>query len=238
MGADYMFMNQVSWGARSVVSGAFVVALVATGAWLFLSVAGGLPGTGGEDTGRDSLLVAAALEGLLAVVAVWYAVARARCSLASLGFAWPRSRHPLALAVVGWLAGLALVQAWSIAVDRMGWDMFRPADRASEVIGIGADLWLTYAVVAVAAPFCEEVFFRGFAYAGLRRTFGLPIGVLTSAALFAAFHLDITTFVPIALFGIVLAWVYIQSGSIWPPMLAHALNNAVALSIAVVNAGA
>jgi membrane protease YdiL (CAAX protease family) len=34
-----------------------------------------------------------------------------------------------------------------------------------------------------------------------------------------------------------LAWVYIQSGSIWPPMLAHALNNAVALSIAVANAG-
>jgi membrane protease YdiL (CAAX protease family) len=232
-----MSTSQVSWGARSVLSGAIVVAVVAAGAWVFFSFAGGLPGTGGDDRSRDFLLVAAALEGLLAVVAIWYAAARGRGSLASLGFAWPRSRHPLVLAVVGWLAGLALVQAWAIVVDRMGWEMFRPADRAGEVIGIGADLWLTYGVVAIAAPFCEEVFFRGFAYAGLRRSFGLPIGVLSSAALFAAFHLDLTTLVPISAFGIVLAWVYIQSGSIWPPMLAHALNNAVALSIAVANAG-
>jgi membrane protease YdiL (CAAX protease family) len=232
-----MAARPVTWGFREVFSGVAVAALAVVGLWFFFSVTRGLPGTRSRLEDRDALLISAAFEIFFVAVAVWYAVVRGRGSFASLGFVRPKNGHPVVLAVVAWLMGLGLVAAWAFLVDRMGWEALRPSQKTKDLIGDGADLWLTFAVVAVVAPFCEEVFFRGFAYAGLRRSVGMFLGALLSAALFGIFHVDPAVFVPVFIFGIVLAWVYIQTGSIWPSMLAHALNNAVVLAIAASGVG-
>jgi membrane protease YdiL (CAAX protease family) len=79
--------------------------------------------------------------------------------------------------------------------------------------------------VAVLGPVMEEIFFRGFAYAGLRRRFGVWPGVFMSAALFAALHMHWVAFFPILFLGIFLAMLYESSGSLIPSITAHALHN-------------
>lgn len=89
-------------------------------------------------------------------------------------------------------------------------------------------------LIAVVAPFAEELFFRGFLFAGLRRRLSLWPAALISAAVFGGIHAPTgpTAVVPLAMLGVVFAWLYERTGSIWPCIIAHALNNGLALAVA------
>jgi membrane protease YdiL (CAAX protease family) len=82
--------------------------------------------------------------------------------------------------------------------------------------------------VAIAAPLGEELFFRGFALPALRRSWGALLAVLVSGALFSALHLDPVGFIGLLEIGVMLALLRIWSGSLWPSVLAHAVNNGIA----------
>jgi ABC-2 type transport system permease protein/sodium transport system permease protein len=92
---------------------------------------------------------------------------------------------------------------------------------------------------AVVPALVEELFFRGFlftALAGANRRVWVA-GVL-SAALFALFHLPvggalaIERLPPTFLMGCILAWVCWKTGSIWPGVLLHTLNNGIQVLLA------
>ncbi|MBI3869434.1 MAG: CPBP family intramembrane metalloprotease [Verrucomicrobia bacterium] len=87
-----------------------------------------------------------------------------------------------------------------------------------------------FSVVALAAaPFFEEVFFRGLLYSSLRqRGWGWGAGVL-SAVLFGAIHFDVEKFMPLAFLGWILVFVYESTGTLLAPILAHATFNAANL---------
>jgi hypothetical protein len=85
---------------------------------------------------------------------------------------------------------------------------------------------------AVVAPFVEEVFFRGFVFPGLRQRLGWKQAALASAGLFALAHFIPTSLLPIFILGLIFAYLYQLSGSIWPAILMHMLTNTVALSAA------
>jgi membrane protease YdiL (CAAX protease family)/uncharacterized RDD family membrane protein YckC len=87
--------------------------------------------------------------------------------------------------------------------------------------------------IVVIAPFTEELFFRGFFFAGLRSRWGLWPSALVSGAIFGLVHAPTgpTAAVPLAGLGVGLAWLYEKTGSIWPSMTAHFLNNALAISV-------
>jgi len=87
---------------------------------------------------------------------------------------------------------------------------------------------------AVVAPIVEEVIFRGFIFAGLRERFGWQISALISSLLFAAIHFQLTAFLPITILGLIFAFLYQRSGSIWPAIIMHVSSNAIALSAALV----
>ena len=76
-------------------------------------------------------------------------------------------------------------------------------------------------------PFAEELVFRGVLYQWLRDRFGMWPGILVSALIFGLAHGDIAVGGAAAALGIVLAWVYEKSHSIWPSVVIHAINNAV-----------
>ncbi len=82
--------------------------------------------------------------------------------------------------------------------------------------------------VAIAAPLGEELFFRGFALPALQRSFGAVLAVLVSGALFSALHLDPVGFVGLLEIGMMLALLRLWSGSLWPAVMAHAVNNGIA----------
>jgi membrane protease YdiL (CAAX protease family) len=76
-------------------------------------------------------------------------------------------------------------------------------------------------------PFAEELVFRGVLYQWLRDRFGMWPGILVSALIFGLAHGDIAVGGAAAVLGVVLAWVYEKSHSIWPPVIIHAINNGV-----------
>ena len=100
--------------------------------------------------------------------------------------------------------------------------------------GIGIAIAAILAVV-VLAPVAEELFFRGFFFAGLRSRWSLWPSALLSGAIFGLVHAPTgpTAAIPLAGLGVGLAWLYNKTGSIWPCMLAHFLNNAIAISVVV-----
>jgi membrane protease YdiL (CAAX protease family) len=100
--------------------------------------------------------------------------------------------------------------------------------------GIGIAIWAVASIVLL-APVCEEVFFRGFFYAGLRTKWSLWPSALLSGAVFGLVHAPTgpTAAIPLAGLGVGLAWLYNKTGSIWPCIFAHFLNNALAISVVI-----
>jgi membrane protease YdiL (CAAX protease family) len=84
-------------------------------------------------------------------------------------------------------------------------------------------------LLAVVVPIGEEVFFRGLVYGGLRSRWGVAIGALSSAAFFAAVHTQVVHALPIFALGLLLALAYERTGSLVPAMVAHGINNIVAV---------
>lgn len=78
----------------------------------------------------------------------------------------------------------------------------------------------------VIVPFAEELFFRGVLYLWLRQRFGYWPALLVSSILFGALHGEISIGVAAAVLGMVLAWAYERSQSLWPPVIIHVVNNA------------
>ena len=90
-------------------------------------------------------------------------------------------------------------------------------------------LWQTLLFVAVIPGIFEELAFRGVLLHGLsRRLRPVPL-VLTVGLLFGLFHVSLWRIPPTAYLGTLLAAVVLLTGSIYPAMLWHALNNATAL---------
>lgn len=80
----------------------------------------------------------------------------------------------------------------------------------------------------VIAPFCEELLFRGVLYNALKRRFGHGWAAPVSGAIFALVHASTLGFIPRWVIGWLLANMYHRSGSLWVPVIAHAMNNALA----------
>jgi membrane protease YdiL (CAAX protease family) len=89
----------------------------------------------------------------------------------------------------------------------------------------------TYAALLAAvfiAPFCEEVFFRGFVFPGLRHGMSLVWAIIISSLLFGVAHADPASFPVLFVIGLALAFLRWRTQSIWPCMILHMLNNGIA----------
>ncbi len=94
----------------------------------------------------------------------------------------------------------------------------------------------TYATLfaaVVIAPFCEEVFFRGFVFPGLRRGMSVGWAILVSSLLFATAHADPGSFPVLFVIGLALAFLRWRTRSLWPSILLHMLNNGIAALVIV-----
>jgi membrane protease YdiL (CAAX protease family) len=98
----------------------------------------------------------------------------------------------------------------------------------STLVDPASIVWLFF-LLCVVVPIGEEIFFRGFVYGGLRARWGVPAALVASAAFFAVVHFQLVHGFPIFLLGAVFALVYQRTGSLVPAMLAHGLNNLIAM---------
>jgi len=92
-------------------------------------------------------------------------------------------------------------------------------------------LLLGAALTCVVAPICEEFLFRGFMFTAIRnRTGTLPAAVIVGA-LFGAVHYGsapVLDLIPLAGLGFGLCLLYRYSGSLYPSVAAHCINNSIA----------
>ena len=82
-----------------------------------------------------------------------------------------------------------------------------------------------------AAPFGEELLFRGILYAMLRERWGIWIGVLVSSFLFGLIHGNLAVGLTGFLLGILTALVFEYSKSLWTAVLVHTLNNSIKIGL-------
>jgi membrane protease YdiL (CAAX protease family) len=93
----------------------------------------------------------------------------------------------------------------------------------------GIPLWQLVLMVAVAPGIFEELAFRGVLLHGLSRRLRPVALAVAVGAIFGAFHVDLWRIIPTAYLGVLLSAVVLLTGSIYPAILWHALNNAIAL---------
>ena len=175
------------------------------------------------------LALAVLLEAFFLGAVYFYAGVKRAATIQQLGFLRPEGNRPYLLALGAWIVGIVILIAWGLITEIIGIDLFKIPAPASELVDYsGIQLAFSIIVIGLFGPFCEEIFFRGFTFPVFARRYGLWGGIFISAALFSAFHFSIGALVPIFIFGIVLAWLYVRTGSIYPSMVAHAVQNIVA----------
>ncbi|MCC7543101.1 CPBP family intramembrane metalloprotease [bacterium] len=104
-------------------------------------------------------------------------------------------------------------------------------DQKQEILSFGQAHWAVVAsfVAAVAiAPVVEEIIFRGIIFKALQSSFPTWFAVIVSAAGFGWLHGQINVGIYTFLLGLLLTWLYMRSRSLYPGIILHVLNNAVA----------
>jgi membrane protease YdiL (CAAX protease family) len=92
-------------------------------------------------------------------------------------------------------------------------------------------LLLSAALTCVVAPVCEEILFRGFIFTALRNWKGTWPAAIITGLLFGGVHVGsapVIDLVPLAFLGFGLCLLYRITGSLYPCIAAHSLNNSIA----------
>jgi len=163
---------------------------------------------------------------------LWFCGLRqARRPLDALGLVSPRKswlRGGL-LAAAALAFSLAATFLYNVAVDLLELEALRPPDIGTEALFPGAGLLLTFQALALVTPLSEEILFRGYVLRGLLSRIGAGPAVAATALVFSVFHFDTGTVIPIFFTGLALGWLHVKTGSVWPCVVAHAGQNALAL---------
>lgn len=88
-----------------------------------------------------------------------------------------------------------------------------------------------FLVVAAAPAVCEEMLFRGFVYHSMKARYRTSVAIGTVAVLFGIYHMSLVKFIPTGLLGLVLCYVVYKTGSIYPSMMMHFINNAFSVLV-------
>ncbi len=89
--------------------------------------------------------------------------------------------------------------------------------------------WQLLFFVAILPGVCEEIAFRGVLLHGLRRQLHPAALVIVVGIIFGVFHVSLFRIAPTAFLGFILASITMLTGSIFPAMMWHALNNAAGI---------
>lgn len=214
----------VSWGQRQVGFGAGVVALTIA---LVFALGRGLERGGGASS-VSTVLAASAFVNVVMAAAAYALGPRAAGGLRALfGERRQSLARMLGWAALAFFASFAATLVYALVAESVT-DAAVPTPIPASFLD---ELpLLTVLLVVLVGPAAEEIFFRGFCFAGLMGRWGCWGAAAASSALFGLAHLDPALMGPAFVSGLVFAWAYWRTGSLWPVVLAHAARNAVALA--------
>ena len=217
----------------------FLVALIST--LVVVGIVAAATGASTDDENPTFTVLATFLQGLIFIgTAVLFASFAGKPRAEHFGLRrsrfWP---------TVGW-AALGLFSFYVLAALYTA--IVQPDAEQTVAQDLGADqgtlgmIAAGFMVICV-APVAEEFFFRGFFYRALRSRYSVLAAALIDGLLFGAIHWDFSTadglliIPPLAALGFMFCLVYERTGSLYPVIALHALNNAIAFGVTVEDAG-
>ena len=183
----------------------------------------------------EGLISSIAFQFILAGIVTAFVISRIR-PVEWLGLRWP-----------GWRWGFLIAPAavlimWSFFAGLqtsgfMQWIEALGVETVQDTVKILQDsndpviLGLMAFAAVIAAPFCEEIVFRGYLYSAAKRFAGPWAAAVCSALIFAAAHGSISALLPLFVFGCLLVFIYEKTGSLWAPIAVHLCFNGATVAI-------
>ena len=165
---------------------------------------------------------------LLYLAPVIYILAKRKVPWISLGFQ-SFDKNYLALGCGLLVMSYSLIMVHNIILALMG--VATQGETIYNLFGnLDSPIWLIF-VGVVLAPFVEEMFFRGFLFAGFRQRFGWKKSALFTSAIFAIAHLQPVALIPTFILGFLLAYLFHRSNSLWPGIILHFFVNTIGLCL-------
>jgi membrane protease YdiL (CAAX protease family) len=196
---------------------------------ILVSIAGLVAGASVSHPPAAVELVATLLQDVFFVAsAVYFAARVAAPRPGDFGLRATQIGQALGMLIAAYVAFLAFAAAWE--------SLLGLNDKEQVVQQLGANsgalgLIAVVALTCVVAPICEEFFFRGFFFPALANWRGPWTAAVVTGFVFGAIHIGsapVGDLVPLAFFGFALCVLRWRSGSLYPCVALHALNNCVA----------
>lgn len=135
----------------------------------------------------------------------------------------------IALVVIGvYVAFFLFSGIWAVALGE------KPKEELLKALGANETallLALSALLTTVIAPIGEETLFRGYIFPSLAKWRGWALGAALTGVLFGAVHVGsapVVYLVPLAVLGFLLCALYRWTGSLYPCIATHSLNNSIA----------
>jgi membrane protease YdiL (CAAX protease family) len=233
----------VTWGVREIAIAAVAIIVV-----LFLvELVIGLPADAlfGEDS-QGSLggrVLAALLWDLGIVFIVYQLVRRKGGGWRQLGLRPPKPsfraggnvvRRLLLTMILAYFCAIAVVQFYALILNLIGLEELLPERQIPDNLFDHDWVLYSFALIGVSVvPFAEELFFRGMFFGGLRKRLSFVLAGAISGGSFSLAHADPGLILPFTGVGMVLAYVYQRTGTLWTSVGVHVLFNSVSFLILI-----
>ena len=204
--------------------------------------------------GDNGLRIAQGLSSIFMFVVppiVYYYITRKTNQMQALGFR--KMKRPWLFLIVGlmlmflalpvteqlthWNEAMKLGPAFSRLEEYM--KMLEESTEAALEKMLNADtfggLLLNLLIIALIPAVGEELTFRGVLQQSLTRKMNPHLAIILSAAIFSFIHFQFYGFLPRMFLGMLLGYMFYISGSLWPSILMHFVNNGTVVVLYYLN---
>ena len=229
------------WGIPAIIAGLAVPVLLWASSLAVVITQGTLDNPSTGEIIANLVLQIVLLDGIFIGVPVAFALIRYRLGWSSLGLRL-LDRDLWWMPIVTAASAHVAIIVYGVILSVFGGGAAAPKQEGiDELFNNKAILPLTGLALVIVAPLAEEIFFRGFIFAGLIRYVGVFWAMAASGLIFAAFHVtsgDTAGLVlPFTLVGMLFAWLYYRTGSLWTNIFAHLLFNLFSFVLIASGAG-
>jgi membrane protease YdiL (CAAX protease family) len=145
-------------------------------------------------------------------------------TMGRLGFVAFRAATAAKWIAIGIVSYFAFAIAYAV--------IFGPPEQ-DDIAGDFGPIGIQFLLIVILAPLAEEICFRGMLFGGLRTKLPFWAAALGAGVFFGLLHFTTgPSAVPsLVALGVIFALVYEKTGSLWPAIIMHTLNNGFALAV-------
>lgn len=214
-----------TWGDMLAVVGIYLLATVATSVVMAIvaAVSGGAESLAERMSSGPMSALSYALSMALTIVGVliYRKLRRGKGKMFRLSM---RGFNPMLI-----LWGFVLVLITGIVIEPV-LNLF-PESFLELLNNMGANGGWSVLMLAILAPVLEEILFRGILLEAVREKYSSGRAIVVSALMFGVIHIIPQQVVNAFVIGLILGFIYVRTDSLWPVIIIHALNNAMAYVI-------